>query len=67
MSLHFHDLRRHTATDYLARPLSIPEIMAWEEEGVIRRYVSRPAATHERIRKLNNERKQAGKSFTIGS
>lgn len=56
--LHFHDLRGTAATKFYVAGLServIAEIMAWEEEQVariIRRYVSRGAATKAIIRQL---------------
>ncbi|PWE55914.1 integrase [Metarhizobium album] len=60
--LHFHDLRGTAATKFYTAGLSIrviAEIMAWEEdqvEKIIRRYVSRGAATREVIRQLNEAR-----------
>lgn len=60
--LHFHDLRGTAATKFYVAGLSIrviAEILAWSEEQVeriIRRYVSRAAATKEAIRKLNEAR-----------
>jgi integrase len=61
--LHFHDLRGTAATKFYIAGLSIrviAEILAWSEdqvERIIRRYVSRAAATKEAIRKLNEARK----------
>jgi site-specific recombinase XerD len=60
--LHFHDLRGTAVTKFYVAGLServIAEIMAWEEEHVakiIRRYVSRTAATRAIIRQLNEQR-----------
>lgn len=60
--LHFHDLRGTAATNFYKAGLSIrvvAEIMAWEEdqvEKIIRRYVSRGAATKEVIRQINEAR-----------
>ncbi|MDP9840778.1 integrase [Neorhizobium huautlense] len=60
--LHFHDLRGTAATKFYIAGLSIrviAEIMAWKEEQVekiIRRYVSRGAATREAIRLINEAR-----------
>lgn len=57
--LHFHDLRGTACTRFYVVGLServIAEIMAWEEETVsqiVRRYVSRSAATRATIRHLN--------------
>ncbi len=57
--LHFHDLRGTAATRFYVAGLServIAEIMGWEEEYVariIRRYVSREAATRAIIQQLN--------------
>jgi integrase len=57
--LHFHDLRGTAATRFYTAGLServIAEIMGWEEEYVakiIRRYVSRTAATKAAIAQLN--------------
>ncbi len=57
--LHFHDLRGTAATRFYVAGVdarAIAEIMGWEEEHVgriIRRYVSRSAATEEIIRKLD--------------
>lgn len=57
--LHFHDLRGTAATKFYIAGLServIAEIMGWEEEQVakiIRRYVSRSAATKAIIRQLD--------------
>jgi len=62
--LHFHDLRGTAATKFYIAGLSIrviAEILAWSEdqvERIIRRYVSRAAATKEAIRKLNEARKR---------
>lgn len=62
--LHFHDLRGTAATNFYTAGLSIrvvAEIMGWEEdqvEKIIRRYVSRGAATREAIRQLNEAREQ---------
>jgi integrase len=61
--LHFHDLRGTAATKFYIAGLSvrvIAEIMAWSEDQVskiIRRYVSRAAATKEVIRQLNAAKK----------
>lgn len=60
--LHFHDLRGTAATKFYIAGLServIAEIMGWEEEHVakiIRRYVSRDAATKAIIRQLDQAR-----------
>ena len=57
--LHFHDLRGTAATRFYVAGINeraIAEMMGWEEEHVgriIRRYVSRSAATEEIIRQLN--------------
>ena len=57
--LHFHDLRGTAATRFYVAGInerSIAEMMGWEEDHVgriIRRYVSRSAATEEIIRQLN--------------
>jgi len=62
--LDFHDLRGTAATKFYIAGLSnrvIAEILAWSEEevdGIIRRYVSRSAATKEVIRQLNAATKQ---------
>jgi integrase len=62
--LHFHDLRGTAATKFYIAGLSIrviAEILAWSEDQVdriIRRYVSRAAATKEAIRQLNKARKR---------
>ncbi|KRB26286.1 tyrosine-type recombinase/integrase [Mesorhizobium sp. Root172] len=62
--LHFHDLRGTAATKFYLAGLSereIAEMMAWDEDYVsriIRRYVSRSAAIRERIRKLDEARKE---------
>jgi integrase len=62
--LHFHDLRGTAATKFYIAGLSIrviAEILAWSEdqvERIIRRYVSRAAATKEAIRQLNEARKR---------
>ena len=62
--LHFHDLRGSAATKFYIAGLSIrviAEILAWSEdqvERIIRRYVSRAAATKEAIRQLNEARKK---------
>lgn len=62
--LHFHDLRGTAATKFYLAGLSereIAEIMGWEEEYVgriIRRYVGRTAAIEDRIRRLDEARKQ---------
>jgi integrase len=61
VDLHFHVLRGTAATKlYVAGPpqRAIAEIMGWEEETVsriVRRYVSRSAATKEFIRRLNEQ------------
>ena len=60
--LHFHDLRGTAATRFYTAGLPervIAEIMGWEEEQVakiIRRYVSRSAATKAAIAQLNKVR-----------
>jgi integrase len=62
--LHFHDLRGTAATRFYIAGLSIrviAEILAWSEDQVdkiIRRYVSRGAATKEAIRQLNEARRR---------
>jgi integrase len=62
--LHFHDLRGTAATKFYVAGLSIrviAEILAWSEEQVekiIRRYVSRTAATKAAIVQLNEARKR---------
>jgi len=62
--LHFHDLRGTAATKFYVACLSvrvIAEILAWSEdqvERIIRRYVSRAAATKDAIRQLNEARKR---------
>ena len=62
--LHFHDLRGTAATKFYIAGLSIrviAEILAWSEEQVeriIRRYVSRTAATRAAIQQLNEARKR---------
>ena len=62
--LHFHDLRGTAATKFYIAGLSIrviAEIMGWEEdqvEKIIKRYVSRGAATREAIRQLNEARQR---------
>lgn len=62
--LHFHDLRGTAATKFYLAGLSereIAEMMGWEEDSVskiIRRYVSRTAAIEDRIRRMNEARKQ---------
>jgi integrase len=61
--LHFHDLRGNAATRFYLAGLdmrTIAEIMGWGENGVeriIRKYVSRSAATREVIRSLNKRPK----------
>jgi len=61
--LHFHDLRGTAATRFYTAGLServIAEIMGWEEEYVakiIRRYVSRTAATKAIIAQIERARK----------
>jgi integrase len=61
-NLHFHDLRGTAATRFYIAGLSIRaigEILAWSEDNVeriIRRYVSRGAATRAVIRQLNEAR-----------
>jgi integrase len=61
-NLHFHDLRGTAVTRFYVVGLSeriIAEIMAWEEKHVakiIRRYVSRTAATRATIKRLNEKR-----------
>ncbi|MFD1328251.1 tyrosine-type recombinase/integrase [Mycoplana ramosa] len=61
-NLHFHDLRGTAATKFYTAGLServIGEILGWEEESVakiIRRYVSRTAATDAVIRQLDEAR-----------
>jgi len=60
--MHFHDLRGTAATKFYIAGLPIrviAEILAWSEDQVdriIRRYVSRAAATKEAIRQLNQIR-----------
>lgn len=60
--LHFHDLRGTAATKFYLAGLTIreiAEIMAWEEEQVeriIRRYVSRTAATKALIQRLSKSK-----------
>jgi integrase len=62
--LHFHDLTGTAATRFYVAGVSIrviAEILAWSEdqvERIIRRYVSRAAATRETIRQLNEARKR---------
>ena len=62
--LHFHDLRGTAATKFYLAGLSIrviTEIMAWEEdyiEKIIRRYVSRTAATADLIRQIDQAKKR---------
>ena len=62
--LHFHDLRGTAATKFYLAGLSIrviAEIMAWEEdyvEKIIRRYVSRTAATADLIRQIDQAKKR---------
>ena len=62
--LHFHDLRGTAATKFYVAGLServIAEIMGWEEDAVariIRRYVSRDAATKAVIRQLDAAKKR---------
>ena len=62
--LHFHDLRGTAATKFYVAGLServIAEIMGWEEDQVariIRRYVSRDAATRAVIRQLDAAKKR---------
>jgi integrase len=57
--LHFHDLRGTAATRFYTAGLServVAEIMGWEEEhvaNIIRRYVSRSAATKAIIAQIN--------------
>jgi integrase len=57
--LHFHDLRGTAATKFYLAGLSvtvIAEIMGWEEDAVdkiIRRYVSRTAATEAVIKQID--------------
>jgi integrase len=61
-NLHFHDLRGTAATKFYLADLSkreIAEILAWSEDQVdriIRRYVSRSAATKALIRRLNKSK-----------
>ncbi len=61
--LHFHDLRGTAATKFYTAGLServIAEIMGWEEEHVakiLRRYVSRSAATKAIIAQLNRPKR----------
>lgn len=62
--LHFHDLRGTAATKYYLAGFSereIAEMFAWDEENVsriIRRYVGRTAALKDKIRRLDEARKQ---------
>ena len=61
--LHFHDLRGTAATRFFTAGIPervIAEIMGWREEhvtGIIRRYVSRTAATKALIAQLNKPKK----------
>jgi integrase len=61
--LHFHDLRGTAATRFYTAGIPervIAEIMGWEEEyvaSIIRRYVSRTAATKALIRQLNKPKR----------
>lgn len=61
--LHFHDLRGTAATKFYTSGLServIAEIMGWEEDQVakiIRRYVSRTAATQAIIRQIDEAKR----------
>ena len=63
-NLHFHDLRGTAATKFYTAGLPervIAEIMGWEEDYVskiIRRYVSRKAATEAIIRQIDEARKR---------
>jgi integrase len=65
--LHFHDLRGSAATAFYLAGLPervIAEVMGWEEKSVhkiIRRYVSRTAATEDLIRTLNERGTKAAK------
>lgn len=62
--LHFHDLRGTAATKFYIAGLServVAEIMGWEEDQVariIRRYVSRDAATKAVIRQIDAAKKR---------
>jgi integrase len=64
--LHFHDLRGTAATRFYVAGISeraIAEIMGWEEDHVgriIRRYVSRSAATEQVIQLLNRTERRTG-------
>jgi len=61
--LHFHDLRGTAATRFFTAGIPervIAEIMGWREEhvtGIIRRYVSRTAATKALIAQLNKPKR----------
>jgi integrase len=63
-NLHFHDLRGTAATRFYTAGIperAIAEIMAWEEEDVakiIRRYVSRTAATKAIIAQIDQARRR---------
>lgn len=63
-NLHFHDLRGTAATKFYVCGLServIAEILGWEEDHVtkiIRRYVSRNAATESIIRQIDEARQR---------
>jgi integrase len=62
--LHFHDLRGTAATRFYIADISkrsIAEILGWSEDSVeriIRRYVTRGAATRATIRQLNEARQR---------
>ena len=62
--LHFHDLRGTAATRFYIADISkrsISEILGWSEDNVeriIRRYVTRGAATRATIRQLNEARQR---------
>jgi integrase len=62
--LHFHDLRGTAATRFYIADISkrsIGEILGWSEDNVeriIRRYVTRGAATRATIRQLNEARQR---------
>jgi len=68
--LHFHDLRGTAATKFYVAGLSnrvIAEILGWSEDNVeriIRRYVTRSAATKDAIRILNKATKSKSRKRT---
>jgi integrase len=69
--LHFHDLRGTAATKFYVAGLServIAEIMGWEEAAVariIRRYVSRDAATKAVIRQLDEAKRETTEKAAV--